>query len=336
MISKSKRFGVVTLIIGLFLVALSLSACSGNETGVTDGYESNKIRLNYGASYASVVPQLLMLRGTLEQMVPDGVTVEWISSGRSADVRDALVTDRIDIGTFSSPGVIAAIANGFPINILCNSAQQTCIIYSSNPDVRSLEDINQTSKISTQSIGGAYHLALMFVGKELFGDARKFDVNLLNMAYADMFATVETSNMLDAAIVGFPYTLMADEIDKMHPIFDLTPTLMEYNISSFTAASESFYSNNPLLVEITLRAFKETMDFLVEHPGESARILSDFYGDIDADSIEEQIRSLPPQLEISESAFDKVAELMFEVGIIPNQPKKFAELPNYNSILKVP
>jgi hypothetical protein len=71
-----------------------------------------------------------------------------------------------------------------------------------------------------------------------------------------------------------------------------------------------------------------------EKPGEAAVILSDFLGDISAEDIEEQIKSGPPRVEVSENAYNKAADIMYNMGWLSNKPRQFSELPNYNRIPK--
>jgi hypothetical protein len=47
------------------------------------------------------------------------------------------------------------------------------------------------------------------------------------------------------------------------------------------------------------------------------------------------LRKYPPQFTISESSHNKLADLCYTLGMLPNPPKKFSELPNYESIPKV-
>ena len=101
-------------------------------------------------------------------------------------------------------------------------------------------------------------------------------------------------------------------------------------------ANRSFYQSNPEIIEAFISAAQKSIDMMNEHPDDAAEILYEYYGgDVEFSDVVGQIVAAPPSLEVSEAAYNRVAELMHEIGIIPNPPKAFAELPNYENIPKV-
>jgi NitT/TauT family transport system substrate-binding protein len=277
-----------------------------------------------------------MLTDILEELLPKDVSIEWVNINNSADIRDSLVTGRIDVATVNIPNFITAYENGLPVTLLSNYIVQTAFIYSTRADILSLNDISRGDRLASTGIGTAYHLTLMLVAKEMFGNAARFDENIVVMDNADMVASVETSNDLDLIMLGFPSIIRADEIASLTPIFDLTPVMQNHNISFVTVTRDNFYDNNPVLIEILYEAFRQAISFIIEHPGDAASLLAGFYGNVSAEDIKHQLISAPPQLEISESGYNGVAELMYEVGMIPNPPTKLANFRNYESIPRVP
>ncbi len=117
-------------------------------------------------------------------------------------------------------------------------------------------------------------------------------------------------------------------------IEDLTPTAEKYYLGTLTVTSKKFAEENPELAEIFLQVTKKTIDWMNANPKEAGRILAEEYEGVDAADIEKQITAAPVRLEISESAYDTVANLMYEMGTLPAPPKKFSELPNYDTIPK--
>lgn len=326
--NKQKTERLVLFII-VTVLAVALSSCRK---------EPDTIRLHCPTSsvgYTGAIPQLFLSTEILSGKLPDNYIIEPVNINSSVDVRDALVSGKIDIGIVSGSVAISALENEMPIVILGNSVFQSAKVYSGNPNIRSVEDITKSDKLATISIGNIYHLAFMIACKEKYGDAGLYNDNLIVMDYADMFASFSAqSSELSGAIMNFPNTIRADKNESLFPILDLTPIIKEYEIGMYIVTSKDFYNDNAELIETFYKAFVEAIDFMNENPGEAALILSEFYDGIDASDVEAQIKSAPPKLEISESAYDKVAGLMYEVGMIPNPPKKFANLPNYDRIPK--
>ncbi len=327
---------IVSTVIVLLMVSL-MTACGGNSASPSDtGYTADVFRINCGVSYGSVVTQIIKLHGLLDGKLPDGVSIEWSYIESSSNVRDALSAKQVDIAVASIPTIIAAIENGAPIAVLSNSAAQSAYVFSNNPDIKSLDDIGPTHKISSSTLGGTYGLAFMMVCKEIYGDAQKFSQNFLTMSNSDTLISLASSKEIDCAILGFPSLAEARKMENLTPIYDLLPVMRENSLTQINVASQEFAESNPVLVQAFLDASQEAMDFLNDNPEEAAALLSQQYGDVAPSEIEEQIKGVPFTLEISETAYDSVAQLMHETGILSNPPKKFSELPNYDSIRKAP
>jgi len=332
--NKKKKMYSLLLIFILFL-----TSCRNNgKIEENLQYKANKIRIHYynaSVGYAGSVYQLMMHNGILSDMLPSDVAVEWVDIPSGPDARDALVSGQIDIAVMSGTFVISALENDLPLVLLSNTIFQTGNLYSANPDIKSIDDIKAEHKLYTITVGNIMHLSLMLIGKENYGDAGRFNDNLITMGYPELFATLETSSdMIDCAIITFPNMKKAEEIENLNPILDLTPIVRKYGLSYCTVTSMDFYNDNPELIEIFYEAIGKTIDFMNQNTDEAARILAELYEDADADDIKELIKSAPPELTISESAYNDVAEVMYEIGMISNPPKKFSELPNYSRIPK--
>lgn len=323
----------VSLLLSIIIVVAFCCGCS-QKADNTQGYVANTIKIHYSDSYTTSVVHILMHTGLLEELLPDNVAVEWVSIIGGTSTRDALAAGTIDIGHFSDPVTISAIENDLPIVLLTNSAVSCGLIYSNRTDISSIDDIKPNDKLATTSLGSINHLALMLFCKDKYGNPAKLNNNLIVMDRADSFASMVSSDDLAGVITSFPYNLRANETDGVFELLDLTPILKKYNIGSYVSANKTFYDNNPVLIEAIYEAYRQTIDFMNDRPDEAARILAEYYGDIDAADIEEQIKSMPLEFEISESAYNTVAELLFEVEIIQTMPKKFSELPNYERIPK--
>jgi ABC-type nitrate/sulfonate/bicarbonate transport system substrate-binding protein len=320
------------------LALLLVSSALLSFVGCTRQTDTNTLRIGYDHTTASFVMQYIMLSGLLEEKLPEGVSVEWADVLSSTARRDALVTGSLDISVLNMPAFIAAYENGMPLVMLSGSIIQEGMVFSARPDIRSLGDVDQSHKIAILTIGGVMHLALMLAAEAEFGDANRFDSSLVAMQYPDMFATVETSDMLDIVIAPFPNSLRANEMDKLTPIHDLSLISASNHLGHVMVANKDYHGDNPVLINSFREAFHEAVSFIIENPEQASMLVHDrIYSDIDFEDLVTYVRDVQsPFFEISESAYDNIANLMYEVGIIPNPPGRFAELPNYDSIPKVP
>jgi NitT/TauT family transport system substrate-binding protein len=299
-------------------------------------YKARTVRIAYTESYTSVIPQLMQSKGFLENKLPDDVKVEWRVIPSGADVRDALISDNLDFGIMGKGISIPAIENGVPVMIMSDNPFMTIGLFSGNDSIKSLDDISGQNKIATLALGTTTHFSLIATAKELYGDAARFgDDHFTMLTLADTMIALENKSV-DCALVNFPFDIAAKKINGVHEILDLTPYSQKYGITGNFTVRQGFYEENPALVDIMYSAMEETKNYANSNPAEAARILAEFYGNVDAADIENQIRTVPLTIEVSESAYDNFADLLYELGKIPNPPKKFSELPNYDRIPKKP
>jgi NitT/TauT family transport system substrate-binding protein len=312
-----------------------LSACMGNNDDTNKGYTASEIKIGYTSTYGSSVLHLMMLTNMIEEFLPNDVSVKWFSLENANNNRDALVSGSTDVGSQTMISMVTSIANDLPLVFLANSVVVSAKVYSADSDILSLGDIKSSDKIALSNLGGMYQFAIELYCKDKYGDAKLFQNNYIAMAYPEMFASVLTSDDISCVVLTSPYIQMADQSEKLFEIMDLTSVLSENNVSNVISANKDFYENNPVLIEALNKAIDKATRFMNEQPSEAAKIIAEWgnAGD-NVKEIEENIKRSPPTIYFSESAYNKVSELMYEVGMIQSQPKMFSELPNYDSIPK--
>jgi ABC-type nitrate/sulfonate/bicarbonate transport system substrate-binding protein len=172
---------------------------------------------------------------------------------------------------------------------------------------------------------------------EQYGDPNKLNNNLVVMSNEDAVVAVSSGSDITGAIVPFPYNAELAKAPGVSCILDLQPIFEKYNLGNCMIANKDFFLNNPVLIEIVYEAFRQTAEYIDKNIAEAADILSEvFEVNVPAAIFEETLKDNPSQLDISESAYDKLANLMYEVGMLENPPAPFSSLPNYESIPKVP
>ena len=320
---------ILAIMTAITLSVLLLTACGGSSDQSNKGYTTNIIRVNQSGNYASSVQQIIMLKGLLEPYLPEDVSVQWTNLTNSTDSRDAVVSGRTDIVSIAVPTFITAVENEMPLALISATSGAPAYLYSNNSEITKLEDIADSTRISIASKASASIVAFFIRCKDTFGDASIYDSNIVTIPNEEALATLATSRELDGALLTFPSTIRADEIENLILIEDLTPTILAYNLTSYFATNEEFYKNNPVLVEAFRKASCDAVNFINDQTLEAAILLAELYG-IEYSHVEKAIAICPPSLEVSN--YDLIAELMYESDMLPKEPMKFKYLPNYNDI----
>jgi len=322
-----KKLLVFITILTCLLSLLNVCNASSQEKG----YTKEVIIINDTNAYASCVQLIMRLKGMLEPYLPDNVAVEWTSIASSADIRDAVVANRVDVASMAVPLVIAALENQMPMVVISGTAGSPAYLYSKNSEITSFQDIKSNTRISILSRGSAYHLAFLADCKTYFGDILIYDNNLIIAPNAEVLASLAHTSEFDCAILSLPSTIKANEIDGLTIIEDFTPILLDYNLTSYFVTNEKFYKENPVLIEAFRKATCDAVVFINSHTAEAALLLGKAY-DVDPVYVEEALLTCPPRVEVS--GYDRIADLMYEAGILSETPVKFIDLSYYNEIPK--
>lgn len=321
---KKKAASVLALVLSAVMAA-SLTGCGSRPK------EERKVRVSRNNTYTSTTAYLMQEKGFLEKHVPEGVTVEWSQLSSGVEQRDAIVAEQIDIGAMGLINYISAHENGLPLTLLSYGGSSPAKVYSNDPAITAMDGFTETSKIAIQNKSTFQHMAFLAYCKETLGDAMIYDGLLTAMPAADTIASLQTSRDLNGAVLSYPTLRKAEEIEGVVLLADLTEVIEEYSAGVVFVANSDYHEKNPDIIEAFLAAQEETLQFIQDEPEEAARILSELLG-VEADEVQELLRTMPPRKEMA--GYDKHAQLMYEAGILTEEPTKFADLPNYEKIPK--
>jgi ABC-type nitrate/sulfonate/bicarbonate transport system substrate-binding protein len=308
------------LVFGLMSVSIS---CSRTDN-------ASVIRVNILPLFSNAQIQLMKGLKLLEKYFPENMTIEWSSIENGPDIRDALMADKLDIANVSIATFISAIENDLPLVLLSYCGSTPTYLYSKRSDIQSLCDFKETDKIALTTRTSVTHIAFLAKCKKILGDSMALDKALIPIPIAETISSLQNSNDFDGALISFPNTARARDIEDLTKISDLSDVIYQYGIGTVFVTSKSFYDRNPELIKAFYMAQKDALDFLAENPKEAAKILNDTYN-VAFDDVLETLLAFPPANVIR--GYDKLAELLYEAGILQSRPKPLNELPNYKNLI---
>jgi NitT/TauT family transport system substrate-binding protein len=316
-----------------------LCGCNGNNNNNSNNAEL-RILTHRLPTHATAVQTIMQESGFLDSALPQGTSIEWMQLGSVTAVRDALATSQADIGMIGQTMFISATENNMPLIALSRAKSIPPWLFSAKPGIASLNDIRPDDKIAIATLGGSPHIAFMILCKERLGNARIFENNMMQMTESEILASVEVNDDISVALYSFApgsELIKSDKLTLMEETVDFMEIDNEYSLFGLlTVANFEFAVENPAIIEAYYAAERETVKFINEHPDEAAAILAGYWEGETQENIEQMLRDNPPEIEISESSYDRLASFMYEIGLLDHEPKKFSELPNYESIPKAP
>lgn len=289
------------------------------------------VRIAQTGVYVSATAQIMKEKEILEKYLPEDVEIEWSQIATGPDLREAIISGNADIADFSLMTYIAAYENGLPLTLLSFSGSTPINIYSNDSEVEVLDGFPSTSSIAITNKSTNLHIAFLAYCKEQLGDAMRYDNCLSPIPAADAIASLQTSRDYNGAVFSFPMMVKAEENQNLKLIADMTDVITNYSIGDGFITHSDYIKENKDIIDAFLAAQDETLQFISDHSEETAQILATLYG-VEVEEVNEVLAKMPPRKEVV--GYDKQAELLYEAGILPKEPTKFANLPNYENIPK--
>ena len=279
--------------------------------------KTSVVRINNSPSMTSATGHLIKELKLMEKYLPQVIKVEWSDIAVGPDIRDAIVSEKVDIGDIAVISYLSAVENNYPLVMLSSAGKTQINVYSNRSDIKSFNDFTSSDRIAITSKGTNLHAAFMTKCYQIFGDPMKFDNLLVSIPAADAIASIQSSNDFDGAIFSFPNTVRVKDIANLTLISDMSDVINEYNIGSLYFTSESFYKNNPELIDAFLKAQIDANNFAATDPEKAAEVLSRIF-EIEKDCLVEALLALP--LTNVASGLEKQAEILYGAGMLKNKP----------------
>jgi hypothetical protein len=133
-----------------------------------------------------------------------------------------------------------------------------------------------------------------------------------------------------------PFGLEDLASETVEVILDLTPYSERLGVGYWWVVSQSFYDNNPEYIDAFYNALQDAVDFIHNQPDEAAAVMQEIWPTYSIEEIKVIFEESNTRVEISESAYNKLANFMYEIDLLENPPKPLSELPNYDSLPLIP
>ena len=219
---KNRSKALVGVIIGLSLLISIVVMC------VNSREEKKILRVNVGTSSTSATTVIIKEYRLLEKYLPDEYTIEWSYLSNPTDIRDALISDKLDISQCSVLGFATAVEKGIPFTIISNAGSTKMCIYGRDD----IETINNINSIGLKDHSSNSYIALLAYCKEKYQMPHKLDDIISIVPMAESLSLMRSSNSLDASVITFPTSCAAEEMPEIHMLADLSDVIAKYAISS--------------------------------------------------------------------------------------------------------
>ncbi|MFW5794595.1 MAG: ABC transporter substrate-binding protein [Bacillota bacterium] len=291
----------------LLLMTLIISGCNQNNKDSRDSVSKLIIAEQYGLAYAPVT--IMKEMGYLDDQ-NNNIIVEWKKLSNTAAIRESMLAGDVDIGFMALPPFLIGSDKGMDWKIISGLSQSPVELMTNNEEIKSIKDLKKEDKIALPQPGSIQHILLSMAAEKEFGEADRFDNQLLSMNHPDGMNALLAKKEITAHFTSPPYIFMESKEDGINSILNGRDAVGEDFTFIAGVGTREFYENQDLYNSFK-KALDKSIQFINENPEKSAEILSNYY-ELDQQSIIEYLNWEGMEYSSQIKALDKFISFMNE------------------------
>ncbi len=304
-----KRILQVFLMAGFLTVSAVLAGCgkSSGDKELTIGYFNN-------VTHAQAL--YMKATGSMEEVLPDGMKVNWTAFNAGPAEVEALFAGDIDIGYIGPvPAVTANVKSKSDVKILSGVSKAGAVLVKSpESEIQSAADLDGKT-VAIPQIGNTQHLCLLKLLEDngLSPADKGGTVNVTAVENADVMNMMDQGN-IDAALVPEPWgTTLEKNGAQIVLDYDEVYKGGDYPVAVVVVRSE-FMEENPEAVEVFLAEHEKVTDYITANVPDASAVVNKEINDATGKSLDEAVLS---------GAFGKI---VFTTDVNEDAIREFADI----------
>ncbi len=309
-----------------FIPALLLLVIAWSITGLAKGSTGDELSISiaeqYGLAYAPV--QVMKELKLLEKNLP-GIKTEWKQLSNTAAIREAMLVGRVDVGFIAIPPFLIGWDKGMPWKIASGLSESPVGLVTWKKEIRSLKDITKNDRIAAPQPGSVQHILLAMACEREFGNAKKFDNQLVTLAHPDGMNALMAKKEIATHFTAPPYLMKELEQPGMTQILSGTEAFGGEFTFIVGVTTEGFHDQKPRVYQAYLKSLHQAMEYVSKNPTQTAALLSDEYRIPEAELLE-YLKAPGTYYRPEIKGINQFAAFMKRNGYIAKIPQKTSEI----------
>ncbi len=314
---KQRFWLVVTL-----LVMVIVWSVSGWAKGPAGSDFKISIAEQYGLAYAPV--QVMKELKLLEKNLP-GIKAEWNQLSNTAAIREAMLAGRVDAGFIAIPPFLIGWDKGMPWKIASGLSESPVGLVTWKKEIQSLKHFTQHDRIAVPQPGSVQHILLAMACEREFGDAKKFDNQLVTLAHPDGMSALLAKKEISAHFTAPPYLMK----ELIQPGMKQVLSGIDAFGGEFTfivgVTTAQFHDQNQRVYQAYLKSLHQAMEFVRKNPKQTVALLSAEYQIPEADLLK-YLQAPGTDYRPEVKGIKQFAAFMKQNGYIGKVPQRASEI----------
>lgn len=298
----------ITYILLLNYLLIVLSGC-----GKSKETDSLIIAEQYGLAYAPL--QIMKEKGILEELLPE-TKIEWVTLPNTTAIREAMLSDKLDIGFVGIPPFLIALDNGMDWKIICGLSKNPSGLVTYDENIKGLSDFTEADKIALPQPGSIQHILLAMACEREFKNAKELDHLLVTMNHPDAFLSLKNKSTIKAHFTSPPYLFDELKDEGNHLVLSGKEAFGGDFTFIVGVCREKLYSNVNQYEALT-KGLEKAMNFMIDEKEETNNILSKNYN-IDKNIIGEYLNEEGMEYTNKVEGVEKFVSFMYENDFLKN------------------
>ena len=204
----------------------------------------------------------------LEKKIP-GLGTEWKELSSGVDVRYAMDTGELDIGSGGQAPFILFADKGLDWKIIGALSEMPLFLNCGSPQIKSLKDVKPSDRIGLPALTSIQHIVMQMEAEKELGNAKAMDSLISPMSHPEATAALLGKKIAcHLSSPPFQYEQLKDP--GIHKLFDSFQASGGPHTFTLVWASTSWAKAQPELFRSFSEALKEAVEFINEKPQEAA------------------------------------------------------------------
>lgn len=270
-----KKIYLIPLLTLSVLLLSVLSGCQKAEANgsTQDDAKTIKIARQFGLAYA---PLTIMEEKNLIGLENENIQVEWVQLGNTAAIREAILTDELDVGFMGIPPYLIGLENGMDWQVFTGLSRAPLGLMTSQSRIEDLKDIKIDDRIALPQPGSIQHILLAMAAQREIGTSDAFDNQLVSLKHPDGVQMLTSGADINLHFTSPPY-IFEEEKRGMTQVLSGEEAFGGPFTFIVGTIREQMAQDIDSVLAIN-NALEKAIKFMEENPDETLNILSKAYG----------------------------------------------------------